>query len=63
MTSLLMNEGTKNYTTEEISAQLEDLGSSISFSSGARSTNIYIEALRENLDSTLKILEEKLKIT
>jgi len=56
----LLNEGTINFSTEEISAQLEDLGSTISFSSGRDNSNIYIETLPKNLDASLKILEEKL---
>ena len=60
MTALLMNESTKNFTTEDISNQLDNLGSSISFSSGRNSTNILISSIDENLDKTLEILKEKL---
>ncbi|HIA35965.1 MAG TPA: insulinase family protein [Flavobacteriales bacterium] len=56
----MLDEGTANFTTEEISAQLEDLGSSISFSSSRASSGIYVSTLPANLDATLKILEEKL---
>ncbi|MBL4755104.1 MAG: insulinase family protein [Flavobacteriales bacterium] len=56
----MMNEGTKNFTTEEISAQLDDLGSTIFFSSGRDNSSVYVEALTKNIDATLKILEEKL---
>ncbi|MBL4656744.1 MAG: insulinase family protein [Flavobacteriales bacterium] len=56
----MMNEGTKNFTTEEISAQLDDLGSTIWFSAERDNSNIYVESLTENIDATLKILEEKL---
>lgn len=60
LTSILMNEGTKEKTTEEISDKLDALGSTISFSSGTQSTNIFVSTLKENLDATLQILEEKL---
>ncbi|GIV26761.1 MAG: peptidase M16 [Bacteroidia bacterium] len=56
----LMNESTKNYTAEQIEAELDKLGSEIYFSAGKQSTNITITSLKKNLDATLKILEEKL---
>ena len=34
LTAMLLNESTENFTTEEMSAKLDNLGSSISFSSG-----------------------------
>jgi len=60
VTANMMNEGTQNFTTEEISAQLERLGSTIDFSSGKGNTSIYVNSYKKNLDATLKILEEKL---
>ncbi|MBK9283454.1 MAG: insulinase family protein [Sphingobacteriaceae bacterium] len=60
LTAALMNEGTKNFTTEEISAQLDKLGSSIIFFGGKTSSNINVSCLKKNLAPTLKILEEKL---
>jgi len=60
MTANLMNESTKKYTTEQISAELEKLGSSISFSASKTQTFISVECLKKNLDATLKLLEEKL---
>lgn len=60
VTANMMNEGTQNFTTEEISAQLERLGSTIGFSSSKGNTGIYVNSFKENLDATLKILEEKL---
>jgi len=55
-----LNEGTKNFTTEQISAELEKLGSSIGFSANKSSTTIRVQTLKKNLDATLKLLEEKL---
>lgn len=61
LTADMMNEGTKNFTTEQISAQLEKLGSTITFAAnGKSSTSIRVECLKKNLDATLKIVEEKL---
>lgn len=60
LTAELMNEGTQKYTTEEISAELDKLGSSISFSSGKISSSIRVSCLTKNVDATLKLLEEKL---
>ncbi len=60
LTASLLNEGTKNFTTEQISAELEKLGSSINFDANKSATTIQIRSLKKNLDATLKILEEKL---
>lgn len=60
LTASMLNEGTKNFTTEEISAQLAKLGSSVSFDANKSSTVIRVNSLKKNLDATLKILEEKL---
>ena len=60
LTASVLNEGTKNYTTEQISAELEKLGSSISFGAGKSATMINVRTLKKNLDATLKLLEEKL---
>ena len=60
LTASLLNEGTKNFTTEQISAELEKLGSSISFEGSKNSTSIQVNCLKKNLEATLKLLEEKL---
>ncbi|MFL5753039.1 MAG: M16 family metallopeptidase [Bacteroidia bacterium] len=60
MTASLMNEGTKNYTTEQISAEMDKLGSSITFNANKTSTIVNVQCLKRNLDATLKLLEEKL---
>lgn len=56
----LMNEGTKNYTTEQMAAELDKLGSSISIGAGKMNNTINVSCLKKNLDATLKLLEEKL---
>jgi zinc protease len=60
LTANMLNEGTKNFTTEQISAQLDVLGSSINFIAGKSTTMIRISCLKKNFDATMKILEEKL---
>ena len=60
LTADLLNEGTENYTTEQISAELDKIGSSISFYSDKTKTQVVVTTLTKNLDPTLKLLEEKL---
>lgn len=60
LTASLMNESTEHYTNEQLSVELEKLGSSIGISAGNKSTNINVSSLTKNLDATLKLLEEKL---
>ena len=60
LTANMMSESTSKYTSEEISVELQKLGSSISFSASAEGTIMYIESLTKNIDATLTIAEEKL---
>ena len=60
LTAAMMNEGSKNYTTEQLSAELDKLGSEISFDAGKMSTTITVTSLTRNLDATLKLMQEKL---
>lgn len=60
LTANMLGESTKNYSGEQIEAELDKLGSSISINSGKTGTNISVTTLKRNLDATLKILEEKL---
>ena len=60
LTAAMMGEGTKNFTTEQISAELDKIGSSITFNSGRENNTIVVNCLSKNLDATLKLLEEKL---
>jgi zinc protease len=60
LTALMMDEGTQNYTTEQISAELEKLGSTISFFASKEGTQVRVSTLAKNLDATLKLFEEKL---
>ena len=60
LTAMMLEEGTKNYSTEEISLQLDEIGSTISFNGSDRQSTIYISSLVENIDKTLQVLDEKL---
>lgn len=62
-TSLLaamLNESTKNYSTEAMSLALEKLGSQIYFSADKEFLDVYVASLTEHLPATLALLEEKL---
>ncbi len=60
MTADMMNESTRKYSSEEISVELQKIGSKISFSSDEDGTTMYIESLTKNIDATLLLVEEKL---
>ncbi|MFA6260156.1 MAG: pitrilysin family protein [Bacteroidia bacterium] len=60
LTASMMEESTEKYTSEQFSNELAKLGSSISFSGGKENSAVTIVARKENLDATLKLLEEKL---
>jgi zinc protease len=60
MTAQMMNESTALSSNVEMANRLELLGSSISFRSSGRYTNIYVSSLSKNLDETLLLLQEKL---
>jgi len=60
MTAAMMNEATKQSTNEELSDQLQQLGSSINFRADNNYTVMSIRSLSENLDATLAIAAEKL---
>ena len=59
-TAQIMNESTSKSSSEDISVELQKLGSTISFSSDEDVTTMYIECLTDNLDKTLEIAKEKL---
>ena len=59
-TAQMMNESTSKSSSEDISVELQKLGSTISFSSDDDVTTMYIECLTDNLDKTLEIAKEKL---
>ncbi|MDH4124922.1 MAG: insulinase family protein [Gammaproteobacteria bacterium] len=60
LTAAMMNESTLDSTNEEISNELQKLGSTVQFSSGNDNTVLSIRSLTENLDATLAIAAERL---
>ncbi len=59
-TAGLLNEATTERTVEEISNELEKLGSSVSFSAGDTFSTMSLRTLTKNLDATVAIAMEKL---
>jgi len=60
MFAFMMNEDTRNYTAEQMQAELQKLGSSIGVGSGLDGTTFTVQSLRKNLDKTLALLEERI---
>jgi zinc protease len=60
LTANMMDESTRNFTTEEIADKLEKLGSRIDISSANEALTINVLSLKKNLQPTLDLLKEKL---
>ena len=60
LTAAMMNEATTLSTNEELSNELQKLGSSVAFSLTNDHTSLSIRSLSENLDATLAIAAERL---
>jgi len=56
----MMNEDTKNYSAEQMSRELQKLGSSVNVFSDLDGVSFSVQCLKKNLDATLKLLEEKM---
>ncbi|MDB5230708.1 MAG: insulinase family protein [Chitinophagaceae bacterium] len=56
----MMNDDTKNYTTEQFALELEKLGSSVGVSSGDDAIVFTAQTLKKNLDATLALLQERM---
>ena len=56
----LMNEDTKNYTSEQFSNELEKLGSSVSVNDAEDGIVFTIQTLKKNVDKTIALLEERM---
>lgn len=56
----MMNEGTEKYTSEDLSQQLDLLGSNISVSSGREDITIQVTSKLANFDKTVELLQEVL---
>lgn len=60
MTAAMMNEDTKNFTAEQMSLELQKLGSSINVRSDLDEMTFQLQCLKKNLDKTLALLEERM---
>ena len=60
ITAQMLNEGTKLNSSEALQQKLDQLGSSIRFSSGGYQSNLVITSLTKNLEKTLFIADEML---
>ncbi|MBE7170562.1 MAG: insulinase family protein [Williamsia sp.] len=58
--SLMMNEDTRNYTTEQLTTELDKLGSTLSVLSERDRVSFTIRSLKKSLDKTLALLQERL---
>jgi zinc protease len=56
----MMNEDTKNYTSEQLSLELEKIGSGISINSTDDAIVFTVQSLKENVDKTMQLLEERM---
>ncbi|MEO5593994.1 MAG: pitrilysin family protein, partial [Chitinophagaceae bacterium] len=56
----MMNEDTKNYTAEQMSIELQKLGSSITTYSNRDAIGFTVQCLKKNTDKTLALLQEKM---
>ena len=60
LTAGLMNESTKNFTSEAISKELDKLGSEIYFWSDNDGSYAFAYGMATNIDKTMELLKEKL---
>lgn len=60
ITATMMNQGSLQYSKEELQAKLDTLGSDISISAGEYSTQVTVSSLTSKLGPTLDILQEVL---
>ncbi len=60
MLASMMNEDTKQRSAEEMSKELQKLGSSISVYSSIDALNFSVQSLKKNIAPTLALLEERL---
>ncbi|EEX93319.1 peptidase, M16 family protein [Vibrio orientalis CIP 102891 = ATCC 33934] len=58
LTAAMMQEATSDSSLEELEAQLNTLGSSISINAGNYTTSISVSSLEKNLTETLTLVEE-----
>ncbi len=56
----MMGEDTKNYTAEQLTMELQKLGSTVSVNSGTDEITFTVQTLKKNLDATLALLQERM---
>lgn len=56
----MMTEDTKNYSAEEMSRELQKLGSSINVFAGNENITFQVQSQVKNVDATLKLLQERI---
>jgi zinc protease len=56
----MMQEDTRNYTSEQMAVELQKLGSSINVSSGTDGVTFTVQSLKKNFDKTLALLQERM---
>jgi len=56
----MMNEDTKKYTAEEISRELQKLGSTINVFSDNDNISFQVQSQKKNVDATLALLQERM---
>jgi len=56
----MMNDDTKNYTAEQMTVELQKLGSSLSVNSSTDGITFNVQSLKKNLDKTLVLLQERM---
>lgn len=56
----MMNEDTKNFSAEQMTVELQKLGSNVSVSSSFDGIRFSIQTLKKNLDKTLVLVQEKM---
>ncbi|MBD2769838.1 insulinase family protein [Hymenobacter sp. BT664] len=60
LTANLLNEGSEKYTSEQMAAALDKLGSRVSVSGDDNETTVYVQSLTAQLPATLALLEQRL---
>jgi len=58
--SSMMNEDTKNYSSEQMAVELQKLGSNVNVGSSFDGISFSIQTLKKNLDKTLALVEERM---
>jgi zinc protease len=56
----MMNEDTKNYTAEQLTSELDKLGSDVSVFAGSDEIVVSVSSLTKNLPKTMTLLQERL---